>query len=75
MFHEVNPSITRMIINENNIIFMTILGSKRCRTPYIGMNKIKRFGSIGITNRIGELYLFPKLTTFTMITRLDRSGT
>jgi hypothetical protein len=37
------------------------------------MNKIKKFSNMGITNRIWELYPFPKLTTFTMETRLDRS--
>jgi len=74
-FHEVNPSISRMIINENNIIFMTTLCSKRSRAPYIRMGMIKRFSSMGISNRIWELYLFPKLTTFTMETRLDGCGT
>ena len=42
MFHKINPSITGMIINKNDIIFVTTLCSKGCRAPYIGMNKIKR---------------------------------
>jgi hypothetical protein len=32
MFDEINPRIARMIINKNNIIFVTTLCSKRCRT-------------------------------------------
>jgi hypothetical protein len=72
MFHKINPSIVRMIINKNDIIFVTTLCSKRCRTPYIWMNKIKRSSRMRNTGWIWELYLFSKLATLTMKTRLER---
>jgi len=42
MFHKINPCITRMIINKNDIIFMTTLGNKRSRILDIRVNKVKR---------------------------------
>ena len=56
MFHKINPSIPRVIINKNNIIRMTTLGGKRCFTPYIRMNKIKRSSWMRCTRRIWKLY-------------------
>jgi len=35
IFHKINPNITGMIINKNDIIFVTTLCSKGCRAPYI----------------------------------------
>ena len=73
MFHKVNPSISRVIINKNNIILMTTLGGKRCFTPYIRMNKIKRSSWMRCTRRIWKLNLFSKFTALTLEARLDKS--
>ena len=53
--HEVNPGETRVVINKNNIISVTALGNKRCGTPYIGMNQIKRTLRPRLTRLIREV--------------------
>jgi hypothetical protein len=75
MFHKINPCIARIIINKNDIIFVATLCRKRCRTPYIRMNKIKRSSRMRSTKRVWELYLFSKLTTLTMKAGLNRCMT
>jgi hypothetical protein len=35
VFHKIKPSVSRMIINKDNIIFMATLSSKRSRAPDI----------------------------------------
>jgi hypothetical protein len=60
MLHEINPSVARIIINENDIILVTTFGNKRTRAPYIRMYKSKRMSSFRVTRRIWELNLFPK---------------
>ena len=66
MLHEINPGITRIIINENNIIFVATFGNKRGRSPYIRVYKSKRLGSFRITRGVRELNLFSQLTTSTL---------
>ena len=61
MFHEINPCVARMVINKNNLILVTTLGSKRWRTPYIWMNKVKWSNRMRPTRRIWKLYMFSKL--------------
>jgi hypothetical protein len=64
--HQINPSESRIVINEDNIIRVTSFGHKRSTAPYIRVNKIK--GALGyrLTRRIRELQLFAKLATRTM---------
>jgi hypothetical protein len=62
MLHEINTSVARIIINENDIILVTTFGNKRSSAPYIKMYKIKRLSSFRVTRRIWELNLyFPSL--------------
>jgi hypothetical protein len=75
MFHKINPYIAWIIINKSDIIFVATLCRKRCRTPYIWMNKIKRSSRMENTRRIWKLYLFAKFTTLTMKARLNRCMT
>jgi len=72
MLHEINPSIARIIINENDIILVTTFGNKRSRAPYIRMYKSKRLSSLRITRWIWELNLFPKFTASTFKSRIHR---
>ena len=53
--HKVNPGITRIVIDKNNIIPVSALGNKRRGTPYIRMNQIKRTLRPRLTRLIGEL--------------------
>lgn len=75
VFHKIKPSVSRMIINKDNIIFMATFRSKRSRAPDIRVNKIKGSSCVRYTRRIGKLNLFAKLTTLTIKVRLDRCMT
>ena len=75
MFHKVKPSVSRMIIKKDNIILKATFSSKRNRSPYISVNKVKGFSKVRDTRRIGKLNLFAKLTTLTMKVRLDKRMT
>jgi hypothetical protein len=70
MLHEINPSVARIIINENDIILVTTFGNKRSRAPYIRMYKSKMLSSFRVTRKIWELNLFPKFTTSTVKRRI-----
>ena len=47
MFKEINPAETRVVIDKTNTIIMTTSRSLG-RAPYIGINKLKRFGDYTI---------------------------
>ena len=53
--YKVNPSITRIVINKNNIIPVSALEDKRRRIPYIIVNQIKRMLRPRLTRLIREL--------------------
>ena len=53
--HKVNPSKTRIVINKKNIIPVSALGNKRCGTPYIRVNQIKRTLRPRLTRLIRKL--------------------
>jgi len=59
VLHEINPCIARVVINKNDIVFVTAFGNKRSRAPYIRVYKSKRLSSFGVTRGIWELNLFP----------------
>jgi hypothetical protein len=50
--HKINPSVAREVIDKKNIVAVAPLGSKRSRTPYIGMDQIKRMLRYRRTSRI-----------------------
>jgi hypothetical protein len=55
MFHEIIPSIMRMIINKNDIMFITTLWNKRSWASNARINKIKRSSRMRITCKIRSI--------------------
>jgi hypothetical protein len=42
MFHKIDPCVARKIIYKNEIVLMATLRNKRCQTPNIEVNNVKR---------------------------------
>ena len=60
MMHEIEPCITSVVINKQNIS-VTAFGYKGGGTLYIRVDKLKRGGGHRLTQGIRALQLFTKL--------------
>ena len=73
LFHEVDPNLPCLVINERNIVFAATHRCGLCKTPYIRLNNLKYISTHLSISRICMLCLLSKQTGLTNFTHIFNS--